>query len=119
MAPHPWRTHEIWNPRHRFLIGLQERLQPGASALVILVEHDWVHPLSEALAGDDARQEGERGVILQQTLTDQMVEDLLRASEETAWNQDDPVRSLHFGAKAVIIRVHVEDCASGRQYLGC
>jgi uncharacterized membrane protein len=66
-----------------FLTGLQERLQPGSSALVVLVEHDWIQPLSEALAGDDTRQEGDRGVILQQTLTDQMVEDFLRASEET------------------------------------
>lgn len=56
-----------------FLAGLQARLQPGTSALVVLVEHDSAVRLSEALAGEE-------GWILQQTLTDKTVEELLQAS---------------------------------------
>jgi uncharacterized membrane protein len=55
----------------KFLTGLEEHLQPGKSALIILVEHDWAHPLSEALADVE-------GVILQQTLTDELVEELIK-----------------------------------------
>ena len=57
-----------------FLEGLQEHLQPGSSALVVLVEQEWAQPLSEALDGDD-------GVILQQALTDELVGELMQGSE--------------------------------------
>jgi uncharacterized membrane protein/sporulation protein YlmC with PRC-barrel domain len=57
-----------------FLSGLQPHLKPGTSALVVLVEHEWALPLSEALVGLD-------GVILQQALTDNLVEALMQAGE--------------------------------------
>jgi uncharacterized membrane protein len=57
-----------------FLSGLQTHLKPGTSALVVLVEHEWALPLSEALVGLD-------GVILQQALTDNLVEALMQAGE--------------------------------------
>jgi uncharacterized membrane protein len=57
-----------------FLTGLQERLQPGTSALILLVEHGSTVKLSEALAADE-------GVMFQQTLTDAIVKELLEASE--------------------------------------
>jgi uncharacterized membrane protein len=57
-----------------FLTGLQERLGPGTSALILLVEHGSTVKLSEALATDE-------GVMFQQTLTDEMVEELLQISE--------------------------------------
>ncbi len=60
---------------NEFLTGLQERLQPGTSALILLVEHGSAVKLSESLAGDE-------GVMFQQTLTDEIVEELLEASEE-------------------------------------
>lgn len=58
----------------KFLAGFQEHLKPGKSALLLLVEHDWAHRLSEALADDE-------GIILQQTLTDELVQHLLDESE--------------------------------------
>jgi uncharacterized membrane protein len=58
-----------------FLTGLQERLQPGTSALILLVEHGSTVKLSEALAKDE-------GVMFQQTLTDELIEELLQTSEE-------------------------------------
>jgi uncharacterized membrane protein len=58
----------------KFLTGLQEHLQPGSSALIVLVEHDWVHPMSESLADRG-------GVVFQQTLTDELAGELLKASE--------------------------------------
>jgi uncharacterized membrane protein/sporulation protein YlmC with PRC-barrel domain len=57
----------------KFLTKAQEYLQPGTSALILLVEHEWVRPVSEALADVG-------GLVLQQTLTDRMVEDLLQES---------------------------------------
>jgi uncharacterized membrane protein len=54
----------------KFLAGLQERLQPGKSALVLLVETEWAATVSEALADRE-------GIILQQTLTDELVQQLL------------------------------------------
>lgn len=53
-----------------FLTGLQEHLQPGKSALVVLVEHEFAVPLAESLGHED-------GVILQQALTDKLVEEML------------------------------------------
>lgn len=60
-----------------FLTGLQERLQPGSAAVVVLLEHEWTASLAENLSG-------EKGVILQQALTDDLVEHLLDASEKEA-----------------------------------
>ncbi|MGD9406252.1 MAG: DUF1269 domain-containing protein [Anaerolineae bacterium] len=54
----------------KFLSKLQEHLQPGSEALVVLVEHEFVVPLSESLARDE-------GTIVQQTLTDKLVEELM------------------------------------------
>ena len=54
----------------KFLTRLQEHLKPGKSALVVLVEHEFAVKLSESLAGDD-------GVIVQQALTDKLVEELM------------------------------------------
>jgi uncharacterized membrane protein len=53
----------------RFLRSLAERLQPGCSGLLLVVEHDWVTPLQQALAG-------EKRVFLQQPLTDLLVAEL-------------------------------------------
>jgi uncharacterized membrane protein len=58
----------------KFLAGLEEHMKPGSSALIVLVEHDWVHPMSESLADLG-------GVVFQQTLTDELAEELVRASE--------------------------------------
>jgi uncharacterized membrane protein/sporulation protein YlmC with PRC-barrel domain len=58
-----------------FLANLQKYLQPGSSALIVLVEHEMAAQLSDALAGEE-------GVIVQQTLTDRLVEGFLAASEE-------------------------------------
>ena len=54
----------------KFLTKLQTHLQPGSEALVVLVEHEFAVPLSESLAHDE-------GVIVQQTLTDKLVEELM------------------------------------------
>ena len=58
-----------------FLTGLQERLEPGTSALILLVEHGSAVKLSQSLAED-------KGVLFQQTLTDEIVKELLETSEE-------------------------------------
>jgi uncharacterized membrane protein len=57
-----------------FLENLQEHLQPGRSALVVLVEDEWRVSLSESLKDD-------KGVIVQQTLSDELVKQLLEADE--------------------------------------
>ena len=56
----------------QFLAGLEEHLQPGTSALVVLAEHEWMRPLSEVWA---SREE----VIFQETLSDEIVRRLLAA----------------------------------------
>ena len=56
-----------------FLRNLQDHLQPGKSALVVVVEHEFVVPLSESLARTE-------GVIAQQALTDGLVAELLAGS---------------------------------------
>ncbi len=61
-----------------FLTGLQERLEPGTSALILLVEHGSVVKLPESLAGD-------KGVMFQQTLTDEIVKELLEGSKGEEW----------------------------------
>jgi uncharacterized membrane protein/sporulation protein YlmC with PRC-barrel domain len=58
-----------------FLQGLQEHLQPGTSALVVLVENEWLQSMSDALADD-------KGVILHETLTDELVQEFLDQHEE-------------------------------------
>jgi uncharacterized membrane protein len=58
----------------KFLAELQEHLKPGNSALIVVVEDHWVHSLSEVMAEEE-------GVILQQTLTDELVEELMASSE--------------------------------------
>lgn len=55
-----------------FLERFQQHLQPGTSALVMIVEHDSVQQLSEALSDLP-------GIVLQQTITDTVVEELLEA----------------------------------------
>jgi len=57
-----------------FLATFQERLQPGNSALIVLVEGESAEVLSEAWADQE-------GVILREALTDEMVEQLVKASE--------------------------------------
>lgn len=57
-----------------FLTGLLNRLKPGTSALVVLVEDEWMEPLSEAWAGLE-------GTVFQQTLSDQLVQELLPDQE--------------------------------------
>ena len=53
---------------------LEERLQPGGSALVVLVEHEWKKPMSESLADMD-------GLIFHQVLTDEMVNKIIASGE--------------------------------------
>jgi uncharacterized membrane protein len=57
----------------KFLSKAQEYLQPGSSALILLVEDEWVRSVSDSL-GDLG------GVVLQQALTDKMVEEILKES---------------------------------------
>jgi uncharacterized membrane protein len=56
----------------QFLNELKERLEPGSSALIILVEDKWVVKASESLSDTE-------GLMFQQTLTDEMVK---RMTEE-------------------------------------
>lgn len=57
-----------------FLVGLQERLQPGSSALILLVEHEWAKGLADALADTG-------GTFFQQSLTDGLVAQLEREAK--------------------------------------
>jgi uncharacterized membrane protein len=54
----------------KFLANLHEHLQPGKSALVLLMEHQWVHKAAESMSDLG-------GMVFQQTITDTLVEDLL------------------------------------------
>jgi uncharacterized membrane protein/sporulation protein YlmC with PRC-barrel domain len=58
----------------KFLENLQQYLQPGSSALIVLVEHEWAVSAAKAMAELE-------GVVIQQTLTDTLVEDLIETSE--------------------------------------
>ncbi|MGD8465227.1 MAG: DUF1269 domain-containing protein [Anaerolineae bacterium] len=58
----------------KFLKNLEQYLQPGSSALILLVEDEWAVQASDAL-----KDLG--GVVLQQTLTDQLVQDLMQEVE--------------------------------------
>jgi uncharacterized membrane protein len=57
-----------------FLRELQEHLQPGTSAFIVLIEHDSVRSMAEAMADVG-------GVVLQQTITDTLVEQWMGESE--------------------------------------
>jgi uncharacterized membrane protein len=57
----------------KFLEDLQEHLQPGTSAFIVLVEHDSVRSMAEAMADVG-------GVVLQQTITDTLVEESMEGS---------------------------------------
>jgi uncharacterized membrane protein len=58
-----------------FLQRFQGYLQPNTSALVLIVEHTYVKPLSNMLAGS-------KGVIMQQTLNEDVVEQLLAEQQK-------------------------------------
>ncbi|MFC2030452.1 DUF1269 domain-containing protein [Chloroflexota bacterium] len=58
----------------KFLANLQEHLQPGSSALVLVVEHQWVHSVAESLGG-------EKGYVFQQELTDELVNELVQGEK--------------------------------------
>jgi uncharacterized membrane protein len=57
-----------------FLKRFQEQLQPGSAAALVIVENQWVQKASEALADD-------QNLVMQQTLTDDMVQRLLATDE--------------------------------------
>ena len=59
----------------KFLAELQEHLKPGSSALIVLVEHEWARTLSESMADLG-------GWVFEQPLTDELVEQLMAASED-------------------------------------
>jgi len=52
-----------------FLKSLAERMQPGRSGLLLIVQSEWRVPLHEAL-------KGRGGIILQQELTDRLIAEL-------------------------------------------
>jgi uncharacterized membrane protein len=54
-----------------FLENLQQHLQPGKAALVLLMEHRWARRAAESMADIG-------GVVIQETISDTLVEDLLR-----------------------------------------
>jgi uncharacterized membrane protein len=57
----------------KFLGNLQEYLQPGSAAVILLVEHQWVRSVADSMAGVG-------GYVFQQPLTDRLVEDLIGSS---------------------------------------
>jgi uncharacterized membrane protein len=59
----------------KFLQNLEQYLQPGKSALVLLMEDQWVHPASEAMSDLG-------GFVFQQTITDRLAEDLAGVTGE-------------------------------------
>lgn len=58
----------------KFLENLEQYLQPGKAALILLMEHHWVQPASEAMADVG-------GYVFQQTITDRLAEDLAGVAE--------------------------------------
>jgi uncharacterized membrane protein len=56
------------------LAKLEEHLQPGKAALVLLMEHQWVNKASEEL-------EDLGGIVVQHTITDVLVQDLMKVQE--------------------------------------
>lgn len=67
---------------NEFLESMQELLQPGSSALLVLVDYKGADDLFDVLSDG-------QNVILRHTLTDQMVEELLK--EETTGTGDQPL----------------------------
>lgn len=57
----------------KFLKNLQDYLQPGSAAVILLVEHEWVKSVADSMADLE-------GFVFQQPLTDTLVEDLVAAS---------------------------------------
>jgi uncharacterized membrane protein len=60
---------------NKFLENLDQYLQPGSSALVLLMEHRWARSAAESMA-----ELG--GVVVQETLTDTLVKDLMDAADK-------------------------------------
>ncbi len=60
----------------KFLANLLEHLQPGKSALVLLMEHHWVKKASESMSDLG-------GMVFQQTITDTLVADLLEHDQSS------------------------------------
>jgi uncharacterized membrane protein len=59
----------------KFLENLEQYLQPGKAALILLMEHHWVQPASDAMSDIG-------GMVFQQTITDRLAKDLAAAAEE-------------------------------------
>jgi uncharacterized membrane protein/sporulation protein YlmC with PRC-barrel domain len=64
-----------------FLDAFQERLKPGTSALVMVIEHDAAKSFTDAMADVG-------GMVLQETLTDEMVQQLLAESKSEGSEND-------------------------------
>jgi len=58
-----------------FLIKLQEELQPGKSALIVVVEHEMIEDLSHTLSDLD-------GLHFNQEITDELIHKIISDSEE-------------------------------------
>ena len=58
----------------KFLENLEQYLQPGRAALILLMEHQWIRPASEAMADVE-------GMVFQQAISDRLAEDLMGATE--------------------------------------
>jgi len=59
----------------KFLENLEQYLQPGKAAVILLMEHQWAQPASVAMSGQG-------GYVFQQTITDRLAEDLAAAAAE-------------------------------------
>jgi uncharacterized membrane protein len=59
----------------KFLENLDQYLQPGKAALMLLMEHRWAHPASEAMSDLG-------GYVFQQTISDRLAEDLAGVTVE-------------------------------------
>jgi uncharacterized membrane protein len=57
-----------------FLKAFETQLEPGNSALVVLVEHEHLYPLSEAMSDRE-------GIVIQETLSDTLIEELERQAK--------------------------------------
>lgn len=66
---------------NEFLDKFQEQLKPGGAALIVLVEHEYLRPLSESM-------EDLGGVLLQYELTDQIIEQFAGAGQEEAGGEE-------------------------------
>lgn len=64
-----------------FLNNFENSLKPGSSALVVLVEHQWVNQLSDSMSDIE-------GVTFQTTLSDQILEQILEEDETAAGELD-------------------------------